>query len=80
MRFALVIPLLLLGACNSAEKWENQQSELANEIDPPPPEESEPPTDYLNGAEPDANAVEAADNSIEAEDEAENAAAEAEGP
>jgi len=63
MRFAILVPVLMLAACDSAKKWENQQAELANEANGVMPAE-EPAnvgadTDYVNATSPAANDVNA---------------------
>ena len=62
MRLAIIIPALLLAACNNAGEWENEQAELANEANGivPAAESNGLETDYLNTAEPAANDVNAA--------------------
>ena len=58
MRSAMIIPALLLAACNNAGEWRNEQAELANELNPPAPAAPETlseETDYLNAASPAAN-------------------------
>ena len=73
MRSAMIIPALLLAACNNAGEWRNEQAELANELNPPapaaPPETLSEETDYLNAASPagnDANATAPVGNDLNA--------------
>jgi hypothetical protein len=59
MRYAMLIPALLLAACNNAPNWENEQSELANDLNATAPTGDESNaasgTDYVNEAAPAAN-------------------------
>jgi hypothetical protein len=60
MRFAMIIQALLLAACNNAGEWRNEQAELANELNPPPPPANDTlaaETDYLNAASSEGNEV-----------------------
>ena len=80
MRSAMIIPALLLAACNNAGEWRNEQAELANELNPPAPAAPETlseETDYLNAASPaanDANATAPAANDANATTPAANEA------
>ena len=69
MRYAVLIAALMLAGCNNAGEWENEQAELANELNgtAPAAESNGLETDYLNTAEPAANDVNAtapADNDV----------------
>ena len=64
MRRAVIMIGLFVAACDSGPEWVNEQAELANELNPPPPPTEQTnviasDTDYLNTAEPgnDINAV-----------------------
>jgi hypothetical protein len=62
MRFAILIPALLLAACDSGPEWENEQATLANELNATAPaaDQNASETDYINTASPAANDVNAA--------------------
>lgn len=77
MRIALIIPALLLAGCDNAKEWENEQAELANELNATSPADTEDGTDYLNATSPanDLNATEPAANDVNAASTAENEAA-----
>ncbi|HEU5482066.1 MAG TPA: hypothetical protein VFU80_03080 [Sphingomicrobium sp.] len=69
MRFAILAAGLLLAACDNAKDWENEQAELANELnatEPAPDPNSMSDTDYINeaAAANDMNAAAPAANDV----------------
>jgi hypothetical protein len=61
MRAAILIATLMLAACGAAPDWENEQAELANELNATSPAADQSNvlanTDYLNATSPAANDV-----------------------
>ena len=66
MRRAIILPALLLAACNNAGEWENEQANLANELNATEPAAEvsagdtnviATDTDYINETAPAANDV-----------------------
>ena len=68
MRRAILISALLLAGCGSGPAWENEQSELANDLNATAPamaNSNASETDYLNETTPavnDANAMSPVEN------------------
>jgi hypothetical protein len=70
MRRSIVIFALLLAGCNDAGQWENEQNELANELNGTAPVADDTnlssETDYLNTTGNDANATSPTQNDLNA--------------